>query len=128
MSFRVYLAANFEMQETLRGLRDQINRTPGFRCVSAWLDAKTMAFPRGPDEARDAAVMDSEGVESCDIFVAISNGQLGRGGRDSELGMALALEKMVVLVGQPMHVFHYHPGVKKRYACIEDLRDFFGWC
>jgi NTP pyrophosphatase (non-canonical NTP hydrolase) len=58
--------------------------------------------------------MDAEDVVSADCVVSLLEaGSGGRGGRHVEFGMALALSKLCVIIGEPEHVLHYHPCVKQ---------------
>lgn len=67
------------------------------------------------DEEALAAVgkLEFEGVEKCDIFIMV---QPGRGGTHCELGIALALNKIIIILEEVVveqKTFYYLPGVLK---------------
>lgn len=61
------------------------------------------------------ASMDFEDLARSDMCIAFTEaeGARGRGGRHTELGIALGLGLRVILVGPREHVFHCLPGVEQ---------------
>lgn len=100
----------------------------GYEVTSRWLTS-TLAI--GPGEldiggrAAELAMMDVEDVRRAGICVAFTEPpeetKPGRGGRHTELGIALALGLRVVLVGPREHVFHCLPGIEQ-YSSWEEAR------
>jgi hypothetical protein len=69
--------------------------------------------------------MDFDDVREADVCIAFTepaDGPQGRGGRHTELGIALALGQRVIIVGPREHVFHCLPDVE-RYERWPEARD-----
>lgn len=118
---KVYLSYRFQRREEMIGyateiesLTDGSGETP-FRIVSRWLGI--------PSEVSkiQAAILDQCDVANSDIVICFSEDLSAgsfpltdnTGGRHVELGMALSLGKMVLLVGPRENVFHYLPEVQQ---------------
>jgi nucleoside 2-deoxyribosyltransferase len=62
---------------------------------------------------RDLAETDIDDIRRADALVAFAEEAAGGGGgRHVELGVALALGKLVIVVGRPEHLFHRLPQVR----------------
>lgn len=116
---KIYLAARYwrhgEMQEVAR----QLNQV-GHEVTSRWIwgshqlsDAELATNGPVVHESRFAQE-DLEDVHAADILVAFAEPlrQPTRGGRHVEFGVALALGKRLIVVGQREHVFHSLPVVE----------------
>jgi len=119
----VYLASRFARREELRQVARELEAC-GYEVTSRWLDSYDALAPDelDPDgRAAALAAMDLEDVRRASICVAFtedaSQVKPGRGGRHTELGIALALGLRVVLVGPREHVFH----------CLPDITQFGSW-
>jgi len=75
------------------------------------------------ERMQDASIRDFKDVRECDLLVCLTDGenQLTHGGRHTELGIALALGKRVVVIGELEQVFHYYPCMRR--LTIEELLD-----
>lgn len=113
----IYLAACFSRREELRSYAAEL-RAHGFVVTSRWLDSQ--AKLRTEELRRDGrgatvARMDLDDLRDTDICVAFTEavdaGERGRGGRHTELGIALGLGQLVLVVGPREHVFHCLPEV-----------------
>ena len=113
-SVRVYLAAKFDRRDEMRAVADTLH-TCGHDVVSRWLNAE-----KDDSESDDAAqtlwaIVNIADVLRCDVLVFFSEraGSPGaaRGGRQVDLGAALAAGKKVIVVGPVEHVYHRHPRV-----------------
>jgi len=105
---KVYLASRFaDWLPTARKANEL--RTLGLEVVSRWHDDASDTDPQS-----EWAERDYNDVRRCDILVAFTQGKdsVG-GGRHTELGMALAWGKVVLLVGKRRQVFHHHPDVQQ---------------
>lgn len=74
------------------------------------------------------ARMDLDDVRSASVCIAFteSPGQAqGRGGRHTELGIALAMGLRVILIGPREHVFHCLPDIEQ-FDTWEEARDALG--
>lgn len=91
----------------------------GFTVVSTWADQRDVGYedPGVTERLAGAAVQDFKEVASCDLLLILSMTG-SRGGMHSELGIALALDKELILIGQRTQVFHYHHKVRQ-YDFIE---------
>ncbi|MDA0256112.1 MAG: nucleoside 2-deoxyribosyltransferase [Chloroflexi bacterium] len=111
MPYRGYLAARYSRRDELNRYREQLNDT-GIEVTSRWL---TTDPPAPVAELTDShwselAQADIDDVRRADALVAFAgDSDGGGGGRHVELGVALALERLVVVVGTPEHLFHRLP-------------------
>lgn len=112
----VYLAARSARRLELQNVAEALT-TDGFYVVSSWLADNEAGTARSQSASAGAASRNLEDLGRCDIFVAFSerpeSSLQGRGGRQVELGFALALGKRVLLVGPPEHVFHHLLAVER---------------
>lgn len=108
MPYRVYFAARYGRRDELNRYRQQL-LDAGIEVTSHWL---TVDPPAAVDQLTDShwrvlAETDTEDIRRADALVAFSEvSRGGGGGRHVELGIAIALEKLVVVVGTPEHLFH----------------------
>lgn len=117
---KVYLAAPYAARETVRDYAAQLTRI-GFTVTSSWLDEKheinagTSGAATALPDAQVAvhAASDFRDIDKSDLLVAITAKALGveggSGGRHVETGYAMALNKPVLVVGEPENVFHRLP-------------------
>lgn len=117
----------------MRAVAEELRRAK-VEVVSRWLlsekplrQADLTEGGRGGEMAR----LDLADLKTATVCVAFSEGEgsVGRGGRHTELGIALGLGIRVILVGPREHVFHCLPGVEHflnwevaRAAVLEDVR------
>jgi hypothetical protein len=124
---RVYLAARFARQTELRGVAEELEES-GASVVSRWLTSPSALAPVelvAGGRAAEMALMDLEDLRRATICVAFteeaSSESTGRGGRHTEVGLALAMGLRVVLVGPREHVFHCLPSIE-HYATWQEAR------
>lgn len=100
----VYLSARFERRDELNGYRSELEAA-GVEVTSRWLTDPT---PELTDEAwRLLATKDVEDIRRADGLVLFAEpGRPGGGGRHVEFGVALGLEKRMVVVGEAENLFH----------------------
>jgi hypothetical protein len=114
---KVYLAAKFELKNTMRQARDLLQRD-GHIITSRWIDVEHQedSSHTVTDALRvEYAIMDVEDVLKADVLVAFANPRsepgIG-GGRHVEFGIALHASKKIVVVGHKgEHIFHWWPGI-----------------
>lgn len=78
----------------------------------------------GSGRGAELASMDLDDLRAATICISFTEderGQRGRGGRHTELGIALALNMRVILVGPREHVFHCLPTVE-HYPSWDEAR------
>lgn len=100
----VYLSAKFERRNELNEYRNELE-TAGVTVTSRWLADPT---PELTDDAwRHLATKDVEDIRRASGLVLFSEaGRPGGGGRHVEFGVALGLEKRMMVVGEPENLFH----------------------
>lgn len=128
---KIYVAASYPRKADARKVAEILAKAGHIIIAARWIyedegyDSDTHrgeTKKRQYDRLSNAAIRDIEDVKSCDTLVCLTDGevQLTHGGRHSELGMALLLEKDVFIVGPREQVFHYHPRVR-HYNELNDL-------
>ncbi|MCL8026331.1 hypothetical protein [Nocardioides bruguierae] len=113
---KVYLAGPYAARSTLHTYAAELEPI-GIEVTSSWLKetheitpgTEKAATDLTDDEVSAHARMDIADVRTADLlvlFTAASVGCEGGGGRHIETGMAIALSKPVLVVGEPENVFH----------------------
>lgn len=114
---RWYLAASFSRQEEMRGYRTAL-LNQGEEVQARWITDHTSSVEHDTDDQRtEDAIHDIEDITKCEAVMFFSEtpdapGIRKRGGRHVEYGIALALNKRVVIIGERENVFHYLPSVE----------------
>lgn len=104
----VYIAASFNLAETVRVLRDDMQDYVNI--TSSWCDEPPLVkddYRETPVQARYRANEDLLDIERSEIVAVLTEMDSTTGGLHVELGLALALKKRVVIVGPRRNVFHY---------------------
>lgn len=108
---KVFLSTKWEDGHYMVNLRENLTQL-GFTVVSTWLDH--LDWNDG-DQSQwsNHAVLDMNEIKECDVFVQYNrpNTVNQRGSAYSELGSALALGKLCVVIGDRPNIFHHHPEV-----------------
>lgn len=110
----VYLAAPWELQHEVRALHEALVDA-GIGSIARWLDADSNTY------TEEWALNCLEDVQRCDVLMLwnpLGWGRIGTGGRHTEVGLALALQKPVIVLGARTNIFHHLPGVE--LVAIED--------
>ena len=121
MGHRIYLAAAYERNDEMRGVRDVLVAL-GYEVTSRWIDQEVS----GQTEAAGASELavdpaayvkfahkDMDDLHAADTVISFTGGgHVGRGGHHIEFGLALAYGKRLVIVGPREHVFHTLPEVE----------------
>lgn len=112
MGKTVYIAARFEARAALR-IFAHVMTERGYRVLSKWLNAPPESSLDNPEAPReDLAIRDLGEILSSQVFILDTIEVSDRGGREVELGIALASRvPEIYLVGPRRNVFHYHPRV-----------------
>ena len=122
---RIYLASRYSRKLEMREHAKQAERC-GIRVGAEWL--KETAAPDSElsdstlEKLATYAQQDWWDIGACDVFVFFAepyDKQPNRGGRHVEFGIAAALGKKILVVGEPENVFHYLPGI--------DIEFFHTW-
>lgn len=124
----MYFAARLARRVELSAYADEL-RHRGFVVTSRWLEGSLKLCERdlkAGGRAAELAKMDLDDLRRADICVAFTepatDEDRGRGGRHTELGIALALEQRVMVVGPREHVFHCLPEVTQHRDWSSVLR------
>lgn len=113
----IYLAARFERQAELRGYAAAL-RGAGHTVTSRWLDQDGPAVGERPGEC---AANDLDDISRSHWFVLFTDHEPGRGGKDFEMGWALATGcHHLRIVGPRVHVFHWLPAIVQ-YASVAEF-------
>jgi hypothetical protein len=102
---RIYLAGRFSDQKKLRVIRSRIECWRELTVISSWLDVERDA--QTPAEHVREAGRDFYEVRKADLFILDTTEPTRRGGRETELGIALASGVEAWIVGPYRQVFHY---------------------
>jgi hypothetical protein len=129
---QIYLAARYgrfpEMQRHATALM-----ALGHQITSRWIWGVHQALdshllhPTFRHRSAQFAAEDQEDLRCADTFIGFSEilGLPSRGGRHVELGMALAWEKRILIIGGAEHVFHCLPGLE-HYSTLQEVPAFVG--
>jgi hypothetical protein len=115
---KIYIASRYRHKVLVKKLLENLEKR-GYISVTSWVDGKDIPKPYSLDVegARDEAINATDGSNSCDVFVLISDEQ--GTWMYTELGIALGRaargEKVAIyVVGEhgANSVFSYHPAVE----------------
>lgn len=127
---KIYIAASLECQERCKNLSrdivfgalDHIDNE--FEIVSTWTERSCQS--EDLKEMRHGAILDFSETVGCDVLIhAFPEVRSTGGGADTELGLALAMGKRVIVYGDRTNVFHWLPKVVQVAdfsSLIEELR------
>lgn len=119
MKLKVYIAGSLAVKERVKHLAGALERA-GFEVTSQWIDIHT-GYDRDPEALQKAAEGDVKDLVSADALIHAYTGVRSTGGgADAELGMALALGKSVLLLGERTNIFHNLPQVGS-FQTVEEL-------
>jgi hypothetical protein len=130
----IYIAAAFQRQAEMRRIREEL-RLMGHAVTSRWLDQEsnylfgwTVAdIEKGLFEVQEQARRDIEDLTKAQAVFSFTDGDLARGGRHTEFGMAIVLGKRLWLIGPREHIFH-SLGRVAHYPSWQDLaREMETW-
>lgn len=125
---RIYLAARYSRREELLGYKRALE-AGGHEVTSRWLagahqwdpvaagiESPESAIETVPVEAVRFALDDIEDLQRAGLLIAFTErpraNLASRGGRHVELGMAIALDKPILIVGPRENVFCTLPGIQ----------------
>ena len=115
----IYLSASFGRRVELNGYRaDLLAR--GHVVTSSWLDVEA----EGPEtDWRAACLTDKKDIRDAEVFIAFTDGELGRGGKDWELGFVTGgcSWTQVLIVGPRVHLGHWEKSMRHFATWAEAL-------
>lgn len=107
----------------------------GHEVTSRWLDTNWEYSPgqsssNAPPEYREQySKWDLEDIRKCDCLITFTEPPDlagGRGGRHVEFGIAIGLNKALVVIGHYENIFHHLPGVSF-FATLESFMKDLAW-
>jgi nucleoside 2-deoxyribosyltransferase len=115
---RIYIAAAYSRKFSVQDAA-AILEAKGHDVVSTWhqeIYLPTVQLKElSPGVLRDLAFRDIKELSDCDTLVFFAEPQESqppRGGRHVEFGIALALGKRIIVIGEAENLFHYWPKVE----------------
>lgn len=118
---RVYLAGSLSVKSRCRGLLERLVRE-GYEVTSRWILAET-GYDRSEAALRAAARMDYEDLGKAEVLVhCFTEVRSSGGGADAELGIALAREMRIIVLGPKTNIFHRLPDVEQVWS-FEELKE-----
>ena len=112
---KIYLASRYQNYPLMQEWSAELFYY-GHDVTSRWIkgDHEITTDAKGDEERRRFAEEDIQDLMEADVIIFHSDPfffRSGRGGRHVEFGMALALKKKIVLIGERENVFHWLPNV-----------------
>jgi hypothetical protein len=126
---KIFLSSRYSRREELCRYRDEL-QAMGHTVTSRWLvtswretDESGGSSAAPPEYRQEFATKDMVDVECCDCLIAFNEEPRsgGRGGRHVEYGAALAMGKLLIVVGHRENIFHHHHRVHF-YPTWEDAK------
>jgi hypothetical protein len=125
-TYATYLGGRYELRDRLRNYAAEL-RDVGIRCTASWLyGTDDLPLPVGAPSVmtlgpehdhlkRGWGERDADDVRRADSVVIFTDRleESKRGGAHVEFGIALGLDKHIVVVGPRLNVFHHHPIVEQ---------------
>lgn len=111
---KVYLAAPW-VERDLARIEAQKFIDSGYEITEAWWDHEQTT---DPTELEKQALRDVMGVVAADIFVLLNSGKSE--GKAVEMGMAMVLDKPVLIIGEPSNIFHYLTDFVEVVASVDE--------
>ena len=118
---KIYIAAPVPDRGWAQDIQ-KLCETHGFEVVSSWVTDEETGYEKGGLAQKALRDMDELQVADTLIAYCVNPGDSG-GGMHSEIGAALALGKLVVIIDKRSGVLTYHPNVY-RVANIQDALTF----
>lgn len=108
---KIYIAASYPRKAEALDVAAKM-KAMGYCVVSSWLYENEGYHGEDIDvRMRASARRDLQEIQECDMLVSLVGDDQTHGGRHSELGVALALGKIVIIIGAREQVFHWHSAV-----------------
>jgi nucleoside 2-deoxyribosyltransferase len=129
MVTNVYLAAGYDQQERMRGYRKIMEDRRNFIITSRWIDVKESnpmqdaAIAADQELAANRCRVDLDDIDRAEIFVMFTDTPSTSGGRHTELGYAIARERVIFIVGPRENIFQAGEGVI-HFATWDDLSSY----
>lgn len=109
---KIYLASRYSRKEELKKVAEELEGL-GNEIISSWLDCNRR-YEDEEDKETYVPRMVNE-VKACDCLIMFNDpeGQKGRnGGKHVEFGIAMGLDKRLIVTGHRENLFYYHPKIQ----------------
>lgn len=118
-----YLAAPFNLRELAKDARKLLTSSAKVQCTSRWIDSHLEGESHSTHVLRQEALADLEDIRRAEWVILLNSGPSTTGAMHTEVGYALGLHKVVIVVGPKTMVFHHLP-LLTVVAKIEDVLAF----
>lgn len=110
---RIYVAAPWSDRDKAKGLGDQLE-TFGHEITHKWWIDEGKGYNGDEDHYRQCAINDFVAIQTADKVIILNTQPRGEetSGKAVEMGLAIAFQVPVVVVGEWTNVFHFFPGVR----------------
>jgi nucleoside 2-deoxyribosyltransferase len=128
---KIYLASRYSRFPEMQGYRAELESL-GHTVTSRWIDGHQLDDSHLSPELEKIRFAQEDRADLIDADCVISFTEeprtlsTSRGGRHVEFGMAIALDKRVIVVGHRENVFHSLPGVEFFESWKDALRHLDG--
>jgi nucleoside 2-deoxyribosyltransferase len=116
---KIYLAAMYQWMDKMKIEREKY-RAAGFEITADWIESDEVNQARSHNEN---ATLDLAGIDNADVFVLYTlpvGTMFSSGGRMTELGYAIALNKRIIIVGERENVFCHLDNIVE-FSTTEDV-------
>lgn len=94
-------------------------KSEGHEITATWLNDHSYGNgEQTPNERGVKSLRCEHEIRKSNALIYINDGE-GRGGRDVEMGIALALDLPIYLLGERLNTFHYHTSIQ----AFDDLEE-----
>jgi len=117
---KVYIASHSQMDAIV--IANKLKEA-GHEITSTWLTEHFAPFTSYPEDERvKIAERDYYEIEESDALIIIAGSEKYSGGKFVEVGIALALQKIVIVFGRRENMLMYHPNIFKTTQIHELIR------
>ena len=111
---KIYIAASWNDRETVKIISDQLSKYDIKTTCKWWTHEDASCYSI-------YAIEDKKAIEECDIFI-LYNTSLKTQGKMIEFGMAISLEKKIVVIGELItSVFRFFIDYEENYFSIDSI-------
>jgi len=116
---KIYIAASYPRYNEAQELGKKLEELE-FEVVSYWHQGKEKIADY---QSGQRAIRDLSAVQQCDLFIELIGDEKSKGGRHCELGLAIAWNKKIILIGEKDNcIFTHLPWLPRMKNMAEFLR------
>lgn len=118
---KIYIAASLPRYKDAHNLSQKLKQH-GHEIVSIWhKNDKILGDTKADYHSGTKAARDMHGVKNCELFIELVGDNKSRGGRHCELGLALAWDKQIILIGDVDDCIFTHLPILTHIQTIEQF-------